>query len=93
MTRLPVNGPQVRIGVIVPGDEVIHLVGARESADVTDAFVVAEDTLALRVPFLGQAHAAGTALPLTGSHAEPPELQLERISPCLNAGAAMQLVT
>lgn len=53
VTRLPVDGPKVCIRVIIPGDEVIHLIGARQSADVTDAPVHAEDALALRVPFLG----------------------------------------
>ena len=66
------NGSQVRVRVIIPDDEVIHLISARKPADVTDAAMIAEDALALRVPFLGQAHTAGTALPLTGSHAEPP---------------------
>jgi hypothetical protein len=53
MAWLPMNGSQVRIGVIIPGDEVIHLISAREPADVTDARVIAEDALALRVPFPG----------------------------------------
>lgn len=69
VTRLPVNGPQVRIGVIIPSDKVVHLIGAGSVTDMANAPVVAEDALALSVPFLGQAHAAGTALPLSGSHA------------------------
>jgi len=68
VARIPMNGSQVRVRVIIPDDEVIHLISARKPADVTDAAMIAEDALALRVPFLGQAHTAGTALPLTGSH-------------------------
>jgi hypothetical protein len=39
--------------VIVPGNDVVYLVSAREPADVTDARVDSEYALALRVPFLG----------------------------------------
>lgn len=69
VTRFPVNRPQVRIGVIIPSDDMVYLIGAWTVADVTDAPVITKDALALRMPFLGQAHTTGTALPLPGSHA------------------------
>ena len=93
VARLPVDGPQVRIGVIIPGDEVIHLISAREPADVADAAVVAEDALALRVPRFRKSYATITVGPLSGSHGHVLQGRLERISPCLNAGAATQPVT
>ena len=50
VTRLPVDGPQIRVRVIIASDEVIHLISAREPTDMADAPMVTEDPLALRVP-------------------------------------------
>ena len=60
---------QVAIGMIISGDDVVHRVGARTTADMTNPAVNAEDALALRVPFTGKADPTVAAFPLTGSHA------------------------
>lgn len=68
---LVVDRAQVRIAVVVAADDVVDRICARTAADVADPAVIAQDPLALGVPFLGKPGAPSAALPLSGSHAYP----------------------
>jgi hypothetical protein len=71
---LLVDGPEIRLAVVVASCDVVDGVSARTAANVTDASVVAEDPLALSVPFARQPHATIAARPLPGSHASPSQI-------------------
>lgn len=66
---LVVHRPQVRIRMVIPGAHMVHRVRARTATEVTDALVIAQNPLALGMPFLGQPDPARRPFPLSGSHA------------------------
>lgn len=74
VARAAVDRLQVRLVVVIPGADVVHVVGSWEPANVADTAVAAEDPGSAGVPVLRESVASRRAGPwgLAGGHPETP---------------------